>query len=84
MKFNIIVLNKNHFPDYNQTKLPERAVPANFRSDFKPNHFIYNGNKIIVNKLYQEPKQSVVDVYYRFKDYFKIKLESSDWLSASM
>lgn len=43
-------------PDYNQTELPERVIPANFRSDFKPNYFIYNGNKIIVNELYQEPQ----------------------------
>ncbi|EHD4920013.1 DUF2977 domain-containing protein [Listeria monocytogenes] len=47
---------KTEYPDYNQTDLPERLVPENFRSDFKPNLFIYNGNKIIVNELYEEPK----------------------------
>lgn len=39
----------------NKVRLPEKKIPENFREDFKPSLFIYNGNSILKNQFYKPP-----------------------------
>lgn len=51
-----VTFSDTDVPDLNKVELPERLIPDDFYSDFKPNYFIYNGNKVIKNEFYQPPK----------------------------